>query len=549
MNRLHSFAVIIFVCGATLRLAHWPALHEVRDPDELGYSWGSLQLLEGNLPGIHYAPAGPQTWVGWFYESAASLRHLVFPDEKERSAPLQIRPFLAIEHSLFDAYRDTGPLRQFWIAVSFISALAGIVAACGLGVKLAGRPGEIFAGGTVAFLALFVDFSVQARPYIVGWSFGLVALYYAIASSRSRAFAISAVCMGLSVGSRIEMLMLLPVVWSELWLRSSEQERLKKFVRYHAILFLSFVVVAPWYFVTLIGSLRAIATIRGTRTGLTAVRPSAVLWQLVWEQGLFLQLFLFILGIVLWFRDQMRRPWLAIYILALVLSVFKGTFGLRYEGAPLIVIILAGTYALAALRQKFAHIALALSVAALVLPMVQGVRLVVDSRRDYVTDMATPWIEQHVPAETILYVRPWITNTLPTEAASDQAWSEVMSVSAYQRKLQSGMQRFGLSTTEVPRALSEVNLALERANRRFLFILGARQWISIPRYDMRVFETGPAFGVRDVVATFQQTGGVVLLRGPAEDPIAQSLGQPTVAWLNSRGIGTRIFCSPNIQLK
>ena len=66
---------------------------------------------------------------------------------------------------------------------------------------------------------------------------------------------------------------------------------------------------------------------------------------------------------------------------------------------------------------------------------------------------------------------------------------------------------------------------------------------------MRVFETGPAFGVRDMVTVFRKTGGVVLLRGPAEDPIAQSLGKPTVAWLNSRGSGARIFCSPDVSLK
>jgi hypothetical protein len=507
-------------------------------------------LLEGNLPGIHYAPAGPQTWVGWFYESAASLRHLVFPDEKERAVPSQLRPFLAIEHALFDAYRDTGPLRQLWIAVSFISALAGIVAAFGLGFKVAGHAGGIFAGGAVAFIPLFVDFSVQARPYIVGWSFGLIALYYALASSRLRAFAISAVCMGLAMGSRIEMAMLLPVVWSGLWLHSNKREWLKRFVSYHAILLLSFIVVAPWYLATLVGSLRAIATIRGSTTGLNVAPGFVVLSQLLWDQGMFLQLLLFALGLVIWTMYPARRPWLAIYSLLAVLSLFKGAaFGLRYQGVPLILIILAGAYALAALRQKFAYIALVFSVAALVVPIVQSVRLVVDLRRDHVADFATTWIEQHVPAGTIVYVRPWISNNLPTAPAADRAWNEVADVSAYQHKFQAGMERFRLSSTEVPRALSEVNLALERANRRFLFILGGRPWVLTPRYDMRVFETGPAFGIRDIVTVFRETGGVVLLRGPAEDRIAASLGKPTVAWLNSHGDGTRIFCSPDVALK
>lgn len=95
----------------------------------------------------------------------------------------------------------------------------------------------------------------------------------------------------------------------------------------------------------------------------------------------------------------------------------------------------------------------------------------------------------------------------------------------------------------MPRALSEVNLALERANRRFMFILGGRQRIDAPRYDTRIFESGPAFGVRDLPAVFRQTGGVVILRGPATDPIAQSLGHPTVEWVNRLGEGTRVYCS------
>src|SRR5205823_1032616 len=127
-----------------IRVLYWPALHELRDGDELTYSWGSLQLLEGNLPGIHYAPAGPQTWVGWLYEGLITIRNVALPDPSEKGAPLQLRPYLAINHTLFDAYRDSGGLRQVWIATSFFCAIGGVAAACGLGFSKARNAGALF---------------------------------------------------------------------------------------------------------------------------------------------------------------------------------------------------------------------------------------------------------------------------------------------------------------------------------------------------------------------------------------------------------------------
>ena len=184
----HLIFVFLLLLAIAVRLFHWPAPHELRDGDELGYAWGSLQLLEGNLPAIHYAPAGPQTWMGWMYAGLVSIKHLASPDSTESQAPRQLRPFLAIDHALFDLYRDAASLRQVWIATSFVCAMAGVVAAFGLGLARARLPGAIFMGGTIALLPLFVDFSVQARPYIAAWSFGVMALYFRFCffSSQSR---------------------------------------------------------------------------------------------------------------------------------------------------------------------------------------------------------------------------------------------------------------------------------------------------------------------------------------------------------------------------
>lgn len=119
---------------------------------------------------------------------------------------------------------------------------------------------------------------------------------------------------------------------------------------------------------------------------------------------------------------------------------------------------------------------------------------------------------------------------------------------AYERKFKSGMDRFHLNESEIPRALSEVNLALERANRRCFFILGGTQDISEPRYDTRVFESGPLFGIRKVETVFNETGGVVVLRSSASDPIVQALGTPIVSWVSPSGDGTRIYCSPDVVM-
>jgi hypothetical protein len=311
---------------------------------------------------------------------------------------------------------------------------------------------------------------------------------------------------------------------------------------------LAFVVVAPWYLMTLLAGLRAIGTIRGSATGLTITAPLTLFRQAVWEQGLLFHVPLFLLGVGVFLVKFPRRRLLAIYLLLVGYGMFKNAaFGFRYQGAPIILAILAGVYAVGLLRDRAVLFAWVISIGALILPLGQTLRMVVNSRREYVHDDATHWVEQHVPSGSIVYVRPWISNLLPIAEAADAGWSEVAGLSAYERKFRSGLQRFQLNTREVPRALSDVNLALEKGNRRFLFILGGHQWLNAPRFDTRVFQNGPVFGVRDLPATFKETGGVIILRGPADDPLVAALGAaPAVAWVNRSGEGARIYCSEDI---
>ncbi|HUI07683.1 MAG TPA: hypothetical protein VL486_11840 [Verrucomicrobiae bacterium] len=530
-----------------VRFLHWPALHELRDEDELPYAWGSLQLLEGGVPPYKFAPAGPQTWVGWLYEGVISLTHLALPDAVERGAPLQVRPFLAVNHALFDAYRDSGALRQVWVVISFLCAMGAVVAGFRLGLAKAGLAGAILLGGTAALLPLFVGFSVQARPYMAGWGFGMMALYYALASRHPKSPTISAVLMGLSIGSRVDMLMLLPIVWSETYARSRGRQRLNNMFYYHSVLLITFLAVAPWFLMTLVGCLRIIGTVRISTVGEVVAGPVAVLRAITWQQGLLLHVLFFLFAIALWIVCRPRRVFLATYILLAGLSMLKGTaFGLRHQGAPLILVIVTGVYAIDWVRQRSPSLALVLGLTALVLPAWQTQRLVMASRRQYVPELATQWVEKHVPAGTIVYLQPSIRNLLPTAISADATWSEVTDNAAWRRKFESGLRRFDLRAGEIPRALSEENMLVERGDRRGLFILGSRLWIDAPRYDIRVYKLGPVFGVRDLPAAFKQTGGVIILRTEADDPDVISLGSPTVAWLDTAGRGTRIYCSADV---
>jgi hypothetical protein len=536
--------------ATTVRLFHWPAPHEVRHEDELPYAWGSLQLLEGGIPPYKYAPAGIQTWAGWFYEGMIALKHLAFPDAHERVAPFHVRPFLAVNQTLFDAYRDSSALRQVWVVVSFACSLGAVFAGFRLGLAKAGLPGGVLLGGITAFLPLFVDLSVQARPYIVAWGLGIIALYYALASRHPKSSTISAVFMGLAIGSRVDMVMLLPVIWGEASIKRRWRQWLHSMFYYHAVLLITFLVISPWFLMTLVGCLRIIGTVRVSTVGVEVAKPSAILHEMIWQQALLLPTLLFLFAITLWIVCRPRRPLMAIYALFAGLSMLKGTaFGLQHQGAPLILVIVTGVFAIEWVRQRSPPFALVLGTVALILPLSQSLHLVMETRRHRVPEIPTQWVEKHVPAGTIVYLQPWIRNLLPTASSADEAWLEVTDKTAWKRKFESGLQRFGLHGNEIPRALSEENMLVERGNRRGLFILGSRSWIDAPRYDIRIYKLGPVFGVRDLPDAFEQTGGVVIMRTRADDPDVIALGRPTVAWLDPSGRGTRIYCSPDVASK
>ena len=87
------------------------------------------------------------------------------------------------------------------------------------GYKQAGGTGALAGGLLAAALPIVLEMSIQARPYGIAWSFALLAAA-AAATGRERSRALRAgVCLGVAVASRIDMVMVGPLVLLVLCLR------------------------------------------------------------------------------------------------------------------------------------------------------------------------------------------------------------------------------------------------------------------------------------------------------------------------------------------
>ena len=106
--------------------------------------------------------------------------------------------------------------------------------------------------------------------------------------------------------------------------------------------------------------------------------------------------------------------------------------------------------------------------------------------------------------------------------------------------MESGLQRFNLTTDQLPRALSEENLVQERGNRRKWFILGSQLQMPVPRYDVRMVLGSPVFGIRNLDAALKQNPGVVLWRDGFALPVP-TLGEPVKQWASASRRFGKIF--------
>jgi hypothetical protein len=216
IHLLVLFAVLLL--GILLRAMNFPSRYAILDMDETGYCQGSLQLLEGITPGNKAAPGGPLYWAGWGYAAGETARDFVHPTDAERRQAIAIRPFTALDRTLFENYRDISSLHRAMVMLNVILSLGGCAAAVGLGIRFGGVTAGLLLGGLFAVVPVFLELSEMSRPYSMAWSFGMISLYFAACvGAKGPRWILSAICVGLSISSRIEMLCLIPLVWWVFW--------------------------------------------------------------------------------------------------------------------------------------------------------------------------------------------------------------------------------------------------------------------------------------------------------------------------------------------
>jgi hypothetical protein len=410
---------------------------------------------------------------------------------------------------------------------------------------------------------MFVDFTDMSRPYMTAWCFGLLSLYFAACVNGRWRMVAAGVFLGLSIASRIEMLLFAPLVLWEFWHRHQAR---RFFVAVGSLIGITAVVTlltAPWLVTHLIGQLRTIATVRFGPNPFGATTLLENLKALAGANGLAVAILAGAAGVVLfpfvrniaastgespgrW--DRLRVALLAIYVALLLLSLGHGTIYLHQQGPVVLALITFGTFAAGVLDRWFPRVAPWVVAALLLLPLGQSIWMVVQRQSWYVPDPSVAWVEAHVPSGTIVYTTGGLQNLLPTEASATALWSEVTDDHAWRAKFQSGLERFHLQAGQLPRALSDENLVQERGNRRGYFILGGRADLPDPRYDLRLYNCSPVFGVKDPVPVFLQTGGVLIWKGRAYDPSVAGL-VPAVKWTNRNGDAVFIFCSDDVKSK
>lgn len=542
MSRPWLLLGLVVITSIALQAANFPARYDRRDYDERLYSECGLLVWEGIMPTVHYAPNGPETWIGWTYAAVKSLDHLGRPGAEERAAPSVLRPFVAVNHALFDIYRDWSSLRRIILAANVLTAVLAAAAGFGLGWKRGGPAAGLLVGGLVAVLPLFLELSGEAKSYMMAWGLAVISLYFA-AGPKPRPL-LSAVAMGLAVASRIDMLMLLPLLWLDLWEAEGQLAgKVFRIARYTGIVAIVAVLVAPWALTFLLGTARAVATIRLSEPVRATGSLQHAVVEVVWGQGLGVALILVVAALAL----PPKRRWVAgVYVLLLAATVAKGTgFGLRHQGAPVIAVITFAAIGMAAVAAKWPRTTWALVALGLAVPVGQTVHDVIQRRTEYVPTHATAWLERHVPSGAIVYLSPSLHDPLPTQAAADRLWNQVTDDNAWKRKFNSAMSRFHVSAADLPRALSEGDMIAERGLRREWFILGSRTQLPDPRYDIRIFGDSVVFSIFDIGAQFKKTGGV-LICNDADGSMPTDVGTPVVQWVNRHGRGVRIYCSPDV---
>ena len=518
------------------------------------YVPNGLLAWEGIAPGMRTGPAGPQTWIGWFYAAGRSGWELLRQQWSGQKIPLVLRPFTAVEQALFKTYEDLSGLRQLLLWISLIISLAAVYGGYRLGRRYGGTAGGLLIGGWVAVLPLYIEFSGIAKSCSDAWMLGILAVACAATVPGPKYRWLPGALLGLAIGSRIDMLLVVPLVLWALWDHEKPREALKRMLTTLGLTVACALLSAPWAVEGFVGMMRNIGMSRVAGYWNVESPRLATLKDLVWEQGLGPALLAAGIGVfMLPGGTRLKGGVLAGFALLMAASMFAGGryMYMRYHGGPLIAFLVCTAVTAGAIWQRWPKAGVALVACSLVLPLIQSVRAVIAVKSSYVPDGSTEWIEQHVPPGTTVYLDGLFISraVLPTEAAADTIWRAMADNEPWRLKLQDGFSRFSLREAHLPRAMSEDNLVMDRGLLRRWFILGGGH-TDRPRYDVRLLPISPTLRFLDkghLLEEFKRTGGVMVRRSPF-DP-EKELGEPLVQWVNREGRGTWIFVSPDVRGK
>src|ERR1051325_652240 len=254
-------APLLFILFIAVAIRIWvlPSRNEIRDGDEIGYVTDGLVAWEGMLPGWRAVPAGPQTWVGWFWIATRSAWDFV---KQPSTTPTVLKPFTAIDQALFDTYVDPGPLRQLILWISIAIAMIGVAAAYRLGLKYGGEAGAVLIGGIAALLPIYIEFAGISKSCSDSWLLGIASISYAATLVRPKVSWVSGILLGLAIASRIDMILLAPIVMWALWDNLGTDGLLALAVRTLLISALTLSLAAPWLMIGFVGTLRTFAMAR-----------------------------------------------------------------------------------------------------------------------------------------------------------------------------------------------------------------------------------------------------------------------------------------------
>lgn len=544
-----ALVTLAVLLGAlAVRLWLMPPLYNQPTFDEPAYMIDGLLVLESATPGDKFAPGAITTWPGFVYGGVAALAYLLNPTEEIAQQTAVFKPLFAMDRALFDAYADLSGVRAVVMGTVLVTTLFGVLMACWLGAFRAGWPGALMCGGLMAFMPVIATLSVEARPYAAAWAFGLGAIAFsAILSGRWRWIA-AGLCFGLAVASRIEMVLIAPLVAWEFWLRPARAAMLGVLLRVAGVSLVTFLIAAPWYVTHLVGNLRKVLTV-SFQPGMEREGDLvAGLFGLLWNEGLLLAALLLVVGLALRpGRERILSGAAGLFVAAL-LVMFGGGHLSKYNGAAWISIIALAPFALDGLRRRLpSRLPAALWGGLAVLVVLPAVAQTIQEgralRAGWVEPKVVEWLAENVPAGTPVYSFPRQIKAIPPTADSaERSWQEVAEPDAWRKKLMLRLSQTPLDMERLPRALSIETMHQRLAVARRSFFLASPYWGERPRYDVRIrsYVYRPDTPFEKILDEFLTTGGALLHYGlPVTD-----LGDPAAAWTAENGTGMFVYLRP-----